>query len=188
MPARTVSTGERPWTRRQVPLRSSPSRMNGEWFDLSALKTPSERSSPSTSCFSPVTSVQSSPAPNVPAHSRSRSGVSFTGSTLTEMSRAPRPFSARASFPNVAPIGGQTPRHVVKTKLIATTRPRTRSVWKRTGRPSWSISGVSGTSSGPDVSTASGEGVDVAGAVEPASAPVLTREGDVSVFGPAGRR
>ena len=33
--------GDRPWTRRQVPVRSLPSRMKGEWFDLSALKTPS---------------------------------------------------------------------------------------------------------------------------------------------------
>ena len=80
------------------------------------------------SCFVPETRVQSGPAPNCSAQALSRSAVSFTGSTLTEMSRILLPFIAASSLRNVSPIGGQTPLHVVKMKLMATTRPRTRSL------------------------------------------------------------
>ena len=79
----------------------------------------------STAGFAPVTNRQFGPAPNRRPQAASRSGVSVTGSTDTEMNWMSG--SLALSFPNVTPSGGQMVGHVVKMNWIATTLPRTRS-------------------------------------------------------------
>src|SRR4029077_4481887 len=105
-------------------------------------EAPSDRVSASRSGLAPVTSVHPGLPPRGLLHAARRSGVSFAGSMLTEIRETavwlPRSSCRRAKR---APINGQTVVQLVNTKLMATTRPWTRSEEKRTGRASWGWAG-----------------------------------------------
>src|SRR5260221_3629060 len=114
------------------PLRSSMMTISGACEAGSAGDAPSDRVSVSMSGFGPVTSVHPRWPPILRAHAARRSGVSVAGSMLTEMSETSllgrfAPPSSRWSCAKRAPINGQTVVQLVKMKLMATTRPFTRS-------------------------------------------------------------